>query len=741
MNTYPRAVLAALLVAPILLAAQTASAFNVINGEVIEFTGPDDLTLDPGTAVIAVDSYGNGDSVVNGVTFFTDRAGLGAAVTGEGVVSSGGVTVTTGLVNQIDNWANAGGVVPIYTGADAASAASLAEIMRDIRWANAGVGETVSVDITGLDPETLYNIQLLVNEGGDRDRRWDIAVDGVLAVDDFSSEGEGVWTGSNGFAYAGEFNSGPDGSINIVMGSEPVPADPNNTPPAGLDNNAILQAIVVHNAAPDTAPDDILLSPSEFAAGVPIGTTVGTLTSSDVNGGTHDYELVAGAGDTDNAKFQIDGEQVETATDFSALGGMDFSIRVRSTDETDLSFEKAIVVSAAADSDLDQLEDSWELMFGTLGDFTGLANGPGPGAGTGDFDGDGSPDAGELANGTDPTDPDSDDDGSSDGDEATNMTDPNNPDSDNDGLNDGDEAANMSDPNNPDTDGDTIPDGAEVTNGTSPILADTDNDGADDNVDPDPLDPDISSPTVVFSGEVIEFTGPDDLNLDPANAVIAVNSFGETDLVINGVTFLGDSLGGGTVTNGAVTVTTTATNQIADWATPVHGGNTTPEFSGVDQASADNLEIVMTSIRWTPAPDPILVDIAGLTPGALYEIQLLTNEGNDRARQWDISVEGELVVDNYTSEGRELLDVWSPNNSFAYVGEFEAPGDGILNVVMQQHIGGQDQRGADNNPILQGIVVQEAAPATPFRITGIAQDPGTGRWTITWNSSPGGCTP
>ena len=102
----------------------------------------------------------------------------------------------------------------------------------------------------------------------------------------------------------------------------------------------------------------------------------------------------------------------------------------------------------------------------------------------------------------------------------------------------------------------------------------------------------------------------------------------------------------------------------------------------------------MVGIRWTPFPNPVSVDISGLNPGATYEIQLLTNEGNVRGRHWDIGVEDVLVVDNYTSMGAELVNTWTPNNSFAYVGEFEAPADGILNVVMQQQVGGIDPRGA-----------------------------------------------
>ena len=65
------------------------NAFEVIEGEIIEITGPDDMDLDPQNAIIAVDSYGNGDSIVNDVEFFTDRDGLGGQTVGEGMVEKG----------------------------------------------------------------------------------------------------------------------------------------------------------------------------------------------------------------------------------------------------------------------------------------------------------------------------------------------------------------------------------------------------------------------------------------------------------------------------------------------------------------------------------------------------------------------------------------------------------------------------------------------------------------------------
>ena len=46
--------------------------------------------------------------------------------------------------------------------------------------------------------------------------------------------------------------------------------------------------------------------------------------------------------------------------------------------------------------------------------------------------------------------------------------------------------------------------------------------------------------TVVHLGEIREFNGPDDLNLDPARVVVAIDCFGDSDRVVNGVLFKTD---------------------------------------------------------------------------------------------------------------------------------------------------------------------------------------------------------
>ena len=70
-------------------------------------------------------------------------------------------------------------------------------------------------------------------------------------------------------------------------------------------------------------PTDINLSNDTIAENATIGTVVGTLSAVDPDvGDTHTYALVAGTGDDDNALFQINGAELQTAAllDYEASG-------------------------------------------------------------------------------------------------------------------------------------------------------------------------------------------------------------------------------------------------------------------------------------------------------------------------------------------------------------------------------------------------------------------------------------
>ena len=93
-------------------------------------------------------------------------------------------------------------------------------------------------------------------------------------------------------------------------------------------------------------PTDVALSAASVAENAPTGTAVGTLSTTDPNpGDTFTYTLVAGTGSTDNASFTIAGNALATAAVFNFETKGTCGIRVRSTDQGGLFFEKAFTVT------------------------------------------------------------------------------------------------------------------------------------------------------------------------------------------------------------------------------------------------------------------------------------------------------------------------------------------------------------------------------------------------------------
>ncbi len=96
----------------------------------------------------------------------------------------------------------------------------------------------------------------------------------------------------------------------------------------------------------NSAPTDISLSNSSVGENQPSVTTVGTLNSTDPNSGnTFTYSLVGGTGSAGNGEFSISGNNLLTAASFNYEAQNSYSIRIRSTDQGGLLFEKAFVVT------------------------------------------------------------------------------------------------------------------------------------------------------------------------------------------------------------------------------------------------------------------------------------------------------------------------------------------------------------------------------------------------------------
>ncbi|QEI40437.1 Alkaline elastase YaB [Dolichospermum sp. UHCC 0315A] len=93
------------------------------------------------------------------------------------------------------------------------------------------------------------------------------------------------------------------------------------------------------------APTNLTLSNNTIAENQAIGTAIGTFTTTDPDtGNTFTYSLVTGTGATDNSLFAITNNQLKTNSVFDYETQNSYSIRVRTTDQGGLSYEKQLTI-------------------------------------------------------------------------------------------------------------------------------------------------------------------------------------------------------------------------------------------------------------------------------------------------------------------------------------------------------------------------------------------------------------
>ena len=96
---------------------------------------------------------------------------------------------------------------------------------------------------------------------------------------------------------------------------------------------------------PNQAPTNLSLSNTSIVENQAIETVVGTITSTAPDtGNTFTYSLVTGTGDTDNALFTLVGNQLQSYEIFDFETKNSYSIRVRSTDQDGLTFDKQLTI-------------------------------------------------------------------------------------------------------------------------------------------------------------------------------------------------------------------------------------------------------------------------------------------------------------------------------------------------------------------------------------------------------------
>ena len=107
--------------------------------------------------------------------------------------------------------------------------------------------------------------------------------------------------------------------------------------------------ILVTVTGVNTPPTDISISYDRVNQSAGIDAVVGSLSTTDIDpSDTHTYTLVAGAGDTDNASFNISGSELRV-NDAEALSGGSYSIRIRTMDSNGGSYEESITITIVDD--------------------------------------------------------------------------------------------------------------------------------------------------------------------------------------------------------------------------------------------------------------------------------------------------------------------------------------------------------------------------------------------------------
>ncbi len=256
-------------------------------GTTYNLAAAEDWAAGADVAVAVVDATGNGITVANvatpAVTSATYNANTGSlVVTGTGFLSASGGT--NDIVANKFTFTGEGGATYTLTNTNNVEITS---------------GTSFTLSLSATDKTA---VDLLINKNGTSSV--DATTYNLAAADD--------WT------------AGADAAV--------VTAD--------LTGNSITASNV------NTAPTDISLSASSINENASANSTIGTLSSTDANSGnTFTYTLVAGTGDTDNASFNISGNslKVSNSPDYESKGS--YSVRVRTTDQGGLTYEKAFTVT------------------------------------------------------------------------------------------------------------------------------------------------------------------------------------------------------------------------------------------------------------------------------------------------------------------------------------------------------------------------------------------------------------
>ncbi|WP_254508784.1 cadherin domain-containing protein [Anatilimnocola floriformis] len=131
--------------------------------------------------------------------------------------------------------------------------------------------------------------------------------------------------------------------VSVRDNGVPVSPGAGGTLLPGLGDSQLFN-ITVANV--NEAPTDIVLSSATVAENAGANATVGTFSSVDPEtGNTFTYSLVTGTDDTGNAAFNISGNTLRATSSLNFATQNSYSVRVRSTDQGGLSFDKVFTIA------------------------------------------------------------------------------------------------------------------------------------------------------------------------------------------------------------------------------------------------------------------------------------------------------------------------------------------------------------------------------------------------------------
>ena len=140
---------------------------------------------------------------------------------------------------------------------DTADDDTLEQIFEDIRWANTGASQVLEAHIPVTSGQS-YKLQILFYGNHAEDRRWDIEVEGALAVDEVTSLGANVdgvnpdYPPNAGVLYQAMLTA-TDASLDVRFVGD-LPGSNND---GGSDRNPIWQALTVERVVTDSDNDNM----------------------------------------------------------------------------------------------------------------------------------------------------------------------------------------------------------------------------------------------------------------------------------------------------------------------------------------------------------------------------------------------------------------------------------------------------------------------------------------------------